>query len=51
MAAAPHTVVAPVIPPLHERPIKNTVCLFDVDGTLSPARLVCLLNFITKTYP
>lgn len=26
-------------PPLEERPIKNTVCLFDVDGTLTPARL------------
>jgi hypothetical protein len=33
-------VVAPVILPLNERPIKNTICLFDVDGTLSPARLV-----------
>ncbi|KAL9052529.1 MAG: hypothetical protein Q9162_005332 [Coniocarpon cinnabarinum] len=27
-----------VIPPLHQRPIGNTVCLFDVDGTLTPAR-------------
>jgi len=27
-------------PPLTERPIKNTICLFDVDGTLSPARRV-----------
>ncbi|KAA8576590.1 hypothetical protein EYC84_006689 [Monilinia fructicola] len=26
-------------PPLAERPVKNTICLFDVDGTLSPARL------------
>ncbi|KAI9655641.1 MAG: Phosphomannomutase [Alyxoria varia] len=33
MAAA-----AAVIPPLHQRPIKNTICLFDVDGTLTPAR-------------
>lgn len=32
-------VTAAVIPSLAERPIKNTVCLFDVDGTLSPARL------------
>lgn len=23
---------------LAQRPIKNTICLFDVDGTLSPAR-------------
>ncbi|KAL1955053.1 hypothetical protein VTO42DRAFT_344 [Malbranchea cinnamomea] len=28
-----------VYPPLEERPIKNTICLFDVDGTLTPARL------------
>ena len=28
-------------PPLAEREIKNTICLFDVDGTLTPARLVC----------
>lgn len=29
-------------PPLPEREIKNTVVLFDVDGTLTPARLVRL---------
>lgn len=40
---------ASAYPPLDQRPIKNTVCLFDVDGTLTPARrvslhlLVCLL--------
>ncbi|KAI9747184.1 MAG: Phosphomannomutase [Lichina confinis] len=28
----------PLYPPLAERPIKNTICLFDVDGTLTPAR-------------
>ncbi|KAI1361458.1 eukaryotic phosphomannomutase [Xylaria arbuscula] len=28
----------PSYPPLEERPIKNTIVLFDVDGTLSPAR-------------
>lgn len=27
-------------PPLEERPVKNTICLFDVDGTLTPARRV-----------
>lgn len=27
-----------IYPPLAERPIKNTICLFDVDGTLTPAR-------------
>lgn len=26
-------------PPLEDRPLKNTICLFDVDGTLTPARL------------
>lgn len=25
-------------PDLKDRPIKDTVCLFDVDGTLTPAR-------------
>jgi hypothetical protein len=34
------TEAAAVIPPLNERPIKNTIVLFDVDGTLTPARLV-----------
>ncbi|KAL7628646.1 Phosphomannomutase 1 [Parahypoxylon ruwenzoriense] len=29
----------PPYPPLEDRPIKNTICLFDVDGTLTPARL------------
>ncbi|KAI1828446.1 eukaryotic phosphomannomutase [Xylaria intraflava] len=28
----------PTYPPLEDRPIKNTIVLFDVDGTLSPAR-------------
>jgi phosphomannomutase len=30
---------APIIP-LNERPIKNTIVLFDVDDTLTPARRV-----------
>ncbi len=30
-----------VYPPLADRPVKNTICLFDVDGTLTPARRVC----------
>ena len=30
----------PAFPPLEERPLKDTICLFDVDGTLTPARLV-----------
>ncbi|KAF2222108.1 putative phosphomannomutase [Elsinoe ampelina] len=34
MAAA----AAAVIPALDRRPVKNTICLFDVDGTLTPAR-------------
>ncbi|PHH70408.1 hypothetical protein CDD80_6043 [Ophiocordyceps camponoti-rufipedis] len=25
-------------PPLNSRPLANTICLFDVDGTLTPAR-------------
>ena len=34
------TEAASVYPPLEDRPIKNTICLFDVDGTLTPARRV-----------
>lgn len=30
-----------VYPPLEARPMKNTICLFDVDKTLGPARRVC----------
>jgi hydroxymethylpyrimidine pyrophosphatase-like HAD family hydrolase len=26
-------------PDLQDRPVKNTICLFDVDGTLTPARM------------
>ena len=33
-------VAAAVIPTLDQRPIKNTICLFDVDDTLTPARRV-----------
>ncbi|KAI9844306.1 MAG: Phosphomannomutase [Thelocarpon superellum] len=29
---------ASVYPPLNKRPVANTICLFDVDGTLTPAR-------------
>src|SRR5579862_9689332 len=29
---------AAVYPPLDKRPIAGTICLFDVDGTLTPAR-------------
>ncbi|KXL48571.1 hypothetical protein M433DRAFT_178298 [Acidomyces richmondensis BFW] len=32
------TAAASVVPALDQRPIKNTICLFDVDGTLTPAR-------------
>jgi len=31
--------MAELYPDLKDRPIKETVCLFDVDGTLTPARL------------
>lgn len=37
-----------VIPTLDKRPIKNTICLFDVDGTLTPARQVCFFPPITS---
>ncbi|KAL7901350.1 phosphomannomutase [Trichoderma sp. SZMC 28014] len=30
---------APAYTPLEDRPLKDTICLFDVDGTLTPARL------------
>ena len=37
-------VATAVFPPLGERPLKNTLVLFDVDGTLTPARKVsCLI--------
>jgi len=39
-------VIAAVIPPLEDRPIKNTIVLFDVDETLTPARLVSSLFFL-----
>lgn len=34
------TEAASVYPPLEQRSVKNTICLFDVDGTLTPARRV-----------
>jgi phosphomannomutase len=37
-------VAASVIPALDQRPVKNTICLFDVDGTLTPARRVCIYH-------
>jgi hypothetical protein len=43
---------APLVPasiiPLNQRPIKNTIYLFDVDGTLSPAREVSESVFMRK---
>ena len=38
-------------PPLEDRPLKNTICLFDVDGTLTPARQVCLLQLLLRCTP
>ncbi|KAI9880081.1 MAG: Phosphomannomutase [Pleopsidium flavum] len=32
------TEAASVYPPLNQRSVKDTICLFDVDGTLTPAR-------------
>jgi phosphomannomutase len=34
------TEAASIYPTLQDRPIKNTICLFDVDETLTPARRV-----------
>lgn len=31
--------MAELYPDLKDRPVKETICLFDVDGTLTPARL------------
>lgn len=44
------TEAASVYLPLEARPVKNTICLFDVDGTLTPARRVNipLLAFFYK---
>lgn len=39
-----HAEAASVYPPLEGRPVKNTICLFDVDGTLTPARRVSTLE-------
>lgn len=33
---------ASVYPTLPDRSVKNTICLFDVDGTLTPARRVII---------
>jgi phosphomannomutase len=30
--------MAELYPDLKDRPVKETICLFDVDGTLGPAR-------------
>lgn len=37
---------AGVYPALENRPLKDTICLFDVDNTLTPARRVSLRNAI-----
>ena len=43
---------AALFPPLDKRPIANTICLFDVDGTLTIARGVCdlLLSLPTTQF-
>lgn len=46
MAAA-----ASIYPTLDQRPVKNTIVLFDVDDTLTKPRQVCLSTFRTmETY-
>ncbi|ORY65913.1 phosphomannomutase [Pseudomassariella vexata] len=45
------TTATDYFPPLEERPLKNTICLFDVDGPLTPARLGAspeTLNMLTS---
>lgn len=37
------TEAASVYPALQDRPVQGTICLFDVDGTLTPARRVCFV--------
>jgi phosphomannomutase len=44
MAAA-----AAVYPPLDQRPVKNTVVLFDVDDTLTKPRQVCTFYKFSNT--
>lgn len=39
------SVAAALYPPITERPVKDTICLFDVDGTLTPARRVCPASY------
>ncbi|TAQ84843.1 hypothetical protein B7494_g6836 [Chlorociboria aeruginascens] len=41
------TEAAALYPPLDKRPIANTICLFDVDGTLTPARRMVTPEMLT----
>ena len=38
--------MAGIYSPLQDRPLKETVCLFDVDGTLSPARQAASMEML-----
>lgn len=40
------TIMAGIYSPLQDRPIKETICLFDVDGTLSPARQAASMEML-----
>lgn len=40
------TTAASVYPSLEARPMKDTICLFDVDETLTKARRVWYLDFV-----
>lgn len=42
------TTAASVYPPLEARPLKDTICLFDVDETLTKARRVCLIIVLVQ---
>lgn len=45
------TEASSVYPSLESRPIKGTICLFDVDGTLTPARRVRGSNILASPFP
>lgn len=45
------TEAASIYPSLENRPVKGTICLFDVDETLTPARSVCLDPLAALNFP
>lgn len=45
-----HLLLKMSYPPLDQRPLKDTICLFDVDETLTPARKVSLLSILFRLH-